>query len=133
MSGWLIADAITRSPAHIPWLHLGASLAVVGITLGLLAFAWRWLRDEKEEPTVTSNDLLSEFRKMRDEGTMSPAEFDRVRAKLGNKIRTEHGQPPIAVGELPPLPPEEGDFEWNEIDLKKFNDSGTAPKPDAGE
>ncbi len=133
MSGCLIADAVTRPPAQVPWQQLGIAVVVVGFALGVLAFAWWWFREDKEEPAVTANDLLSEFRRMRDEGTMSPAEFERVRAKLGNKIRSEHGQQPIPLGELPPLPSEEEDFEWNEIDLKKLDDPSTAPKRDAGE
>jgi hypothetical protein len=128
MWGCLIADAGMRPPAQIPWQHITVSLVVVGIALGAIGLAWWWFQVGDEEPKVTSNDLLSEFRRMLDDGTISPAEFERVRAKLGNKIRTEHGRQPIHIGELPPLPPADEDFEWKEIDLKEFDDPGTEPQ-----
>jgi hypothetical protein len=138
---WLLLQIAPRDPAfqgvalHGTAPRAVSELIVPGVVtlaaLGGCFLAWWWLRREKDEPLVTSTDLLSEFRKMREEGTITQAEFDRVRAKLGNQIRQEQGQPTVPIQELPPLPREEGDFEWNEIDLHQLDPQrpGSSPPP----
>jgi hypothetical protein len=102
---------------------------VSALALGLSGWAFWWWRSDRAEPKVTSNDLLSEFRKMLADGTMTPAEFERVRAKLGNQIRQEHGERPIELADLPPLPSEDEDFEWNEIKIDDLDDpKGNRPQ-----
>ncbi|MBY0589215.1 SHOCT domain-containing protein [bacterium] len=117
MEASLLAEIPARAVPVDAWRNLAIPLGVGSLALMAVGAVWWWFSRSSDEPSINSSDLLEEFRQMLDAGTITPAEFERVRMKLGNRIRQEQGQRPAAEKTLAPLPAEEGDFEWEEIDL----------------
>lgn len=96
----------------LPGLLLVAALLVGAI---IIALASRFRRAPRSG-TMSASDQLAKFRSLYDKGQMTREEFDRIRARLGEQIRTEAELPaPAAPGPQatstetpPPLPPANG-------------------------
>ena len=58
----------------------------------------RW-RKRAAPPAFDANDQLARFRELYDKGELSQKEFDRIRERLGGKIRADLGVPAAAVPE----------------------------------
>src|SRR5207248_1606105 len=87
---WLAADAPPRPGFWQPRL-LAATLILVGIILlGALVIYWidRW-RKQSAPPSLTASAQLANFRELYEEGDLSQAEFDRIRARLTPLLRQE--------------------------------------------
>lgn len=87
------------------------SLALVGaLLLGAIVIAAldRW-RKRTQEERVSAGDQLSHFRSLYDRGEISREEFDRIRTRLGGKMRQEFQLPqPPAPPAAPPRGPDPG-------------------------
>lgn len=116
--------------------ELANPIFISGIALGFLVLVVLALMYLLKKPTdvtaelPTPNDMLTEFRRLREQGLMSEAEYERVRRKLGNQIRAAAGQAPMEIEKLPPLPADEseGEFEWEDVDLKSLDEPPSNPK-----
>lgn len=93
-------------------LCLVAALLVAAVVIALLN---RWRRQRDSEEDLSPNAQLAHFRSMYEAGTISPEEFERLRAVLNARIRDELGvskptEPTSgssgAAPASPPLPPE---------------------------
>lgn len=75
------------SPAAqaVIWTAVLVALIVVGIYF-VLGFR-RWQQDDR----TSANELLTEFRNLRDSGTVSQAEFQNIKSVLGEKLQDELG------------------------------------------
>ncbi len=75
------------SPAAqaVIWTAVLVVLIVVGIYF-VLGFR-RWQQDDR----VSANELLTEFRNLRDSGRVSQAEFKNIKSVLGAKLQDELG------------------------------------------
>src|SRR5438105_3052350 len=89
------------------------TLSLVGaLLLGALVLAGldRWRRRAGPAPP-TASDQLAHFRELYEQGEISQAEFERIRATLSRQLRAEleaRGQAVAEAGEEPPSPPEAG-------------------------
>jgi hypothetical protein len=108
------AIANAKPPAGLrPWADprlLWASLALTGLLL-LLAVVFALLRrwqKHLEEPPLNANEQLAYFRELFENGEISQAEFDRIRAKLAKQLQVELEIPPKPAGPAaspePPAP-----------------------------
>lgn len=75
------------SPAAqaVIWTSVLVALIIVGIYF-VLGFR-RWQHDDR----VSANRLLTEFRNLRDSGSVSPSEFKNIKSVLGAKLQDELG------------------------------------------
>jgi hypothetical protein len=88
---------------------LVVSLAMVAaLLLGALSImaADRWRRRPRSSEAPTANDQLAHFRSLYDQGLLSREEFERIRTKLGGRLRQEMDvpSPPEASPRPPGLP-----------------------------
>jgi hypothetical protein len=92
---------ITSDPRF--WCTSLSLLAALLIGAVVFAILDRWRRQPAED-RVSAGDQLSHFRSLYDRGEISREEFERIRARLGGKLRQELQlpQPPA------PLPPAHG-------------------------
>jgi uncharacterized membrane protein len=74
---------------------LMAGLLVFGIVAVRLANRWR---RRQEVGTATANNQMSTFRELYERGEITREEYDRIRNKLGGRMRLE------AAGKLPEAP-----------------------------
>jgi hypothetical protein len=131
MDGLVLAQPERAISPEFTNLAIGLCLLGLAVLVGVLVMVWvrKLFQSEKEE--VSPNDLLSDFRRMRDQGLMSEAEFTRVRGLLGNKLREEVGHSPIDIALLPPIdtneiPSEaeressESEYDWEDIDIESL-------------
>jgi hypothetical protein len=82
------------------------------LLLGALVLAWfDRLRKRADQSVLTPGDQLAEFRLSYERGELSQEEYERIRAKLGPKLRQQMNLPPTsreserakpAAGEPPP-------------------------------
>lgn len=77
-----------------PGLYLVGALLVGAMVIAVVG---RW-RKTNRAVSVTPSEQLAAFRTLYDRGEMSQAEFDRVKALLGNQLR------PAAAPAPPPAP-----------------------------
>jgi hypothetical protein len=88
------------------------ALAVIGaILLGAAVLAWvdRW-RKRTDQDRLSANDQMAHFRQLYERGEISPEEFTRIRALLGERIKQELDVPTptlTPLDEPPPEPPRE--------------------------
>lgn len=79
----------------------------LGVIAAILLGAWvifrvdRW-RKKKPPEQLSSADQLSHFRQLYERGELSPEEFGRIRALLGERLRHELDIPPKPAEEQPP-------------------------------
>jgi hypothetical protein len=95
-------------------LYLVAALLVGAI---IIAWAGRWRRAPRSV-AATASDQLAKFRSLYDKGQMTREEFERIRARLGEQIRSEADVPapapaapgpqPASTATPPPPPPANG-------------------------
>jgi hypothetical protein len=84
---------------------------VVALLLGALviAVAERWRKKTREGRSDTG-DQLAHFRSLYERGELSREEFERIRGKLGNKLRKELDLPTApAAPAAPAAPPPNGE------------------------
>jgi hypothetical protein len=115
---WPALLAAAPDPAKMGTLRspvLWTTLAlVVALLLGALviAVADRW-RKTTREGRFDAGDQLAHFRSLYERGELSREEFERIRAKLGKKLRKELDMPapPAAppTPEVPAVPPPNGE------------------------
>lgn len=70
---------------------LWAFLPLIGVLL-LAAVIISWAKQWRKRPTSeqwTANDQLAHFRTLYERGQLSPAEFERIRARLAKRLRQE--------------------------------------------
>jgi len=110
----LIAQAAPE-PAKLGTLKspvLWTTLAlVVALLLGALviAVAERWRKTAREGRSDTG-DQLAHFRSLYERGELSREEFERIRGKLGKRLRQELDMPvPPVVPVAPAVPPPNGE------------------------
>ncbi|MEM9354064.1 MAG: hypothetical protein AAGA92_13710 [Planctomycetota bacterium] len=60
----------------------------------------RRLRDRDAKDTVSSNELISNFRDLHARGGLSDEEFRTIKAKLANELRAELNQAELSQPEL---------------------------------
>ncbi len=98
------------------WNGLAPSTALLVVSLAMVAalllgallilLADRWRRRPAGAGTPSTNDELAHFRSLYEQGLLSPEEFDRIRHKLGGRLRQELDVPsPPASSPNPPGPP----------------------------
>ena len=112
LAAWQLIAQV-QAPAHkwdwkdprFIWAAL-ALLAVLLIGVGILAWLDRW-RKRPAPSCTTANEQLAQFRQMFEEGELSQAEFDNIKAKLAGQLRKELDIParPAASAELPAAQP----------------------------
>ena len=70
-----------------------ARLVLAGTALAILGLIAWWfikgLRQEIHDEGPSANDLLDQFRDLRDQGRLSPEEFKKIKSRLGNELREE--------------------------------------------
>jgi hypothetical protein len=105
---WPALFAQAPDPAKLGTLKspvLWTTLAlVVVLLLGALAIAVadRWRKKTREGRSDTG-DQLAHFRSLYERGELSSEEFERIRGKLGKRLRKELDMPaPPAVPAVPP-------------------------------
>lgn len=88
------------------WWTTGALMAALLLGAVIFAVLDRWRRQTTEEEPVSAGDQLSHFRSLYDRGELSREEFERIRAKLGGKMRKELQlpEPPGSSGPSSPGP-----------------------------
>ena len=98
------------------WNGLAPSTALLVVSLAMVAallfgallitFADRWRRRPGSSEAPTANEELAHFRSLYDQGLLSPEEFERIRSKLGGRLRQEMDvpSPPEASPRPPGLP-----------------------------
>jgi hypothetical protein len=104
MIATLLAVAKTKLPApprswdpRLLWTTL-AFVAIIVIGAIAVAVLDRW-RKRAVPPTFDANDQLAQFRELYDKGELSEQEFERIRERLGGKIREDLGVPAAAAPE----------------------------------
>jgi hypothetical protein len=90
----------------LPWFALAGALLVGAVVI--LAIG-RWRR-RATGATVTTSDQLTHFRELHEQGVLTDAEFEQIKAQLAGKLREElkpKAPPPGAAPppEVPPVPP----------------------------
>jgi hypothetical protein len=95
--------------AETPWFHnpeimlaLGSLAVAFAVGAGLLYWADRW---RKRQLAVSADDPsaeLTSYRALYDAGELSKEEYERIRAKLADKLKAK-----FAVPAIPPAPPNE--------------------------
>lgn len=81
-----MADFLRSTPAQIViWVSVLTVLSVLGVYIAL------WFRNRQDGEPNSANELLTEFRDLREEGRLSPAEFGKIRSVLGEKLQDEVG------------------------------------------
>ena len=102
-SGWW--DELPRSTKL-----LGTSIALVAaLLIGalLIALVDRWRRKATEACLLDTNDQLAQFRLLYERGDLSREEFERIRERLGGRLRKELDvTPPPQSSVETPRPPE---------------------------
>jgi len=78
-------------------LLLMAALAIAAITIITIG---RWVK----RPRTQTSDDLTYYRLLYEQGEFSREEYERIRAKLGLRLRKELDLP-LPAGEAPPAPP----------------------------
>jgi hypothetical protein len=89
-------------PLLLTSLTLVATLVVGGVVFALVTR----LKKKKTKEQPVAGDQLSHFRSLYDQGQLSREEFDRIRAKLGAKLRKEMQVPAKEDATPAPRPPE---------------------------
>jgi hypothetical protein len=98
--------------AKLLWASLLFMAALLAGAL-VLFLVERWRRTSSAEPDST-NDQLTSFRSLYERGELSREEYERIRNKLGSRLRKEMNVPkppeasPDPTPPSPPEPPEEG-------------------------
>jgi hypothetical protein len=116
---WPALMAAAPEPAKLGTMKspvLWTTLAlVVALLLGALviAVAERW-RKTTREGRSDAGDQLAHFRRLYERGELSREEFERIRAKLGTRLRKELDMPapaaaPPAAPAVPAVPPPNGE------------------------
>lgn len=69
------------------------------IIVGIVVIVWmdRWRR-RPDELTLTPAEQMARFQELYDRGELSQQEFDRIKARLDKKLRSEPPVPPQANG-----------------------------------
>ena len=102
------------------WNGLAPSTALLVVSLAMVAalllgallilLADRWRRRPAGSETPTANTELAHFRSLYEQGLLSPEEFERIRHKLGGRLRQEMDVPsPPETSPRPPGPPASGE------------------------
>ena len=90
--------------ARMDWRIVWASLGLVGVLLlGALIIGMvdRWRKRSASE-VLSAGDQLSHFRRLYEQGTLTREEFERIRARLAEKLRDELKLRPQVPAEGPP-------------------------------
>ena len=107
LAAWLI---LGQAPAPAPrlewdgliWTFL-AMAGVIGLAWIALALVGRWRRRVGEEDTT--GDQMASFRELYERGELSQEEYDRIKDRLGRRLRQELNLPRPEVPPQPPTPP----------------------------
>jgi hypothetical protein len=92
-----------QSTRELPLSLLGGTLLLMGalaIAAIIIIYIGRWTK----RPKTTTHDDLTYYRLLYEQGEFSREEYERIRAKLGQRLRKELDLPEPA-GEAPPGPP----------------------------
>ena len=138
MDGPLLGQRDWATSPQVANLTIGIALLGLVVIVAILIVVWIRKNLQSDQEVLTPNDLLTDFRRLREQGVMSEAEFNRIRGLLANKLREEAGQSPVDLANLPPLEvgesqqpeefqPAESEYEWEDIDLHTFEDDKSTP------
>lgn len=107
IQGGLLAQRLSPFDPRLLWAVLGLAGAVLVGAL-VIVYLDRWRKNLGEEKP-SANDQLAEFRSLYDRGEMSQEEFERVKARLTERLRQEMDVPaaPPAAPEPPKTTPPE--------------------------
>jgi uncharacterized membrane protein len=89
------ARAVTGSRGMVWPLVILTAVVVVGIVL--IVWMDRWRR-RPDQLNLTPAEQLARFQELYDRGELSQQEFDRIKARLEKKVRSEPPVPPQANG-----------------------------------
>jgi hypothetical protein len=108
---WLALVAANEGLREWQTQLLKASPILAGLLLALaLVFAWlKKCRKAQEDHLSSPSEQLAYFQKLHWDGELSKEEFERVQARLGERIRLEETQaqsPPSSPSPERPPPPE---------------------------
>ena len=106
----LVGQAQPKTPAKAPpapsradpWEIMIPLIALLGCVLILAVVLTKmrsWYSNQKAGANLTS-EMMSDFRTMKEEGELSPEEYQKIKAKLAAEL---HGQ--VAPPKKPPPPP----------------------------
>jgi len=87
--------AIAGSQGFVWPLIILTAVVVVGIAVILWMDRWRRRPDQL---TLTPAEQMARFKELYDRGELSQQEFDRIKARLDKKLRSEPPVPPQANG-----------------------------------
>jgi hypothetical protein len=111
-TGWVVPAILVADKVKYRLFFL--TLGLVGALLfGALIIYWveRW-RKRTTLPGMSAGDQLTHFRNLRDKGTITQEEYERIRAQLAEDLRREMNLPQTSVTAqdvmtLPDPPPPE--------------------------
>jgi hypothetical protein len=112
---------------RIFWYTLG----LVGALLVGAFLVWvleRWRKRSGTEG-LSAGDQLSHFRELRDQGTITQEEYERIRARLAGTIRREMNVPPPVLPAVPPaapVSPQQGTITQEEYERSRAHPAGEA-------
>lgn len=102
-SGGAFAAQLSNTDLILTTLALAGALLLAALAIKL---ADRW-RKAPPDDTLSPGDQLARFRELHQQGTLSDAEFARIRSLLQERLRQEL-QGPAEPAEKPLGPPETG-------------------------
>jgi len=120
MVGHWLAGACTAVLAYVkvrdavrdPRFFWTSMVLVIGLLLaGLLLGLLKWWQQSSPPEPPRAGDELAHFRELYERGELSPEEFERIRQRLGTRLKQEldvaPAAPPAAAAEepKPPEPP----------------------------
>jgi hypothetical protein len=97
-TGW-VAVAIL-GVENVRFKIFWTTLGMVGVLLlgaFVIALLERWRKRSSTEG-LSAGDQLTHFRKLRDQGTITQEEYERIRAQLTDSLRREMNVPPAPAG-----------------------------------
>jgi Mg2+/Co2+ transporter CorB len=81
-----MAEFLLSPPAQVV-IWTAVLVAMIVVAIFFVQGCRRWQQDDR----TSANELLTEFRNLRDSGNVSQAEFKNIRSVLGEKLQDELG------------------------------------------
>lgn len=102
---------------YAPVLLAAVALLLVG--MGIVIDMVLKLREKRSDRSgdEPANELLTDFRRMKEQGAVSDEEFQRIKGVLGNQIRVAQGQQPVELPKLDPMDESSGEYEWIDVEI----------------